>query len=75
MFKQLFIIIIIAVVMFVALDSLVGAMFKPLADASADVSAKLDLQKQQADKAIIIAVIGIFCFFLLIASWVWVKKI
>lgn len=75
MFKQLFIIIIIAVVMFVALDSLAGAMFKPQADVSADVSAKLDLQKQQADKLIIIAVIGIFCFLVLIASWVWVKNV
>ncbi|PIP17187.1 MAG: hypothetical protein COX44_01235 [Candidatus Portnoybacteria bacterium CG23_combo_of_CG06-09_8_20_14_all_37_13] len=75
MFKQLFVIIIIALVMYIALDSWAGSMFKPLADASADVSAKLDVQKQQADKIIIISVIGIFCFFVLIASRVWIKNV
>jgi len=75
MFKKLFVIIIISVVLYIALDSLVWAMFKPQEDILASASVKLDLQKQQADKAVIIAVVVIFCFLVLIASWFWVKSV
>lgn len=75
MFKELLVITIIALIMYFALKLLTETMFKLPSDGSGDLAAKLSWQKHQAEKITTITAISIFCFLVLIASWVWVKKI